>query len=421
MSRAFSYFAATLCALSLSSLHADEFVPTEEVIIQKEAPAAAAALPTAPLAPAVVPAVPKPVAKAAVPEAPFKPFTGKVTGKKVRIRAHADLESSIIKEVTKNDLISIIGERGDFWAVEPPAGTKAYVFRSFILDNVVEGNKVNVRLKPDLESPVIGHLSAGEKVNGTISNLNNKWLEIAAPSNTRFYIAKDFIENIGGLDVKMKHDKRKAAAFQLLDATSLLSKAELKKPYNEIDIEKFVHNYNTIVKDYADFSDYVTQAKEGLASLQEAYLQKKVAFLEMKTGKNKGAHHELMGEKGLAIDYDSPRHLESVSDRMRLWEPVEEALYLTWAHINGNRNIEEYYGEQKQHAVALTGILEPYQGGIKNKPGDFILRDKDIPVAYIYSTKVNLQELVGKRVTVLGTERPNNNFAFPAFFVLGTE
>ncbi|MEK7339256.1 MAG: hypothetical protein AABZ92_00910, partial [Verrucomicrobiota bacterium] len=55
---------------------------------------------------------------------------------------------------------------------------------------------------------------------------------------------------------------------------------------------------------------------------------------------------------------------------------------------------------------------------VKNKPGDFILRDKDIPLAYVYSTVVNLQDLVGKRVSLIATPRPNNNFAFPSYFVL---
>jgi uncharacterized protein YgiM (DUF1202 family) len=402
----------------MSCVFANETAPSEEVIAIPELSS-----PVSIPAPAVTPAplaAPKAVVKA-LPEAPFRPFTGKVKAKKVRVRVNPDLESSIVKEVAKNDLIAIVGEKGDFWAVEPLPGTKAYVFRSFILDNVVEGNRVNVRLKPDLEAPVIGHLGAGEKVSGIISSLNNKWLEIAPPSNTRFYIAKDFVENIGGPEVKVKIEKRKSAAKQLLEATDLLSKAELKKPYHEIDIERFVHSYQTVVKDYADFPDYVTTAKDALASIQETYLQKKISYLEAKAGKKGVAHDLIDSEKGLALENESLRAKEDPSDRMKMWEPIEEALYLTWAHINGDRNIDEYYNEQNVTSVAVSGIVETYAAPVKNKPGDFILRDKDTPVAYLYSTKVNLQNLVGKKVTLIGTPRPNNNFAFPAFYVLDSE
>jgi hypothetical protein len=58
---------------------------------------------------------------------------------------------------------------------------------------------------------------------------------------------------------------------------------------------------------------------------------------------------------------------------------------------------------------------------VKNKPGDFILRNKDIPVGYVYSTIVNLQSLVGKNVRLIAAPRPNNNFAFKAYYVLAAE
>jgi hypothetical protein len=34
---------------------------------------------------------------------------------------------------------------------------------------------------------------------------------------------------------------------------------------------------------------------------------------------------------------------------------------------------------------------------------------------------LNLQDFVGKKVTLVGTKRENNNFAFPAYFVLAVE
>ena len=106
---------------------------------------------------------------------------------------------------------------------------------------------------------------------------------------------------------------------------------------------------------------------------------------------------------------------------MKLWEPIEEALYLSWANINDNKAIRDYYDEQKLASVEIAGIVEPYNTPVKNKPGDFIIRDKDVPVAYVYSTQVNLQSLVGKQVKLIAAPRPNNNFAFPAYYILSAE
>ncbi|MDP4164853.1 MAG: hypothetical protein Q8898_17300, partial [Bacillota bacterium] len=172
---------------------------------------------------AVIPV--KPVAM----EQPFSPFTGKVKRTKVRLRANADLESPVVKELRKGELLIVNGKKGDFYAVEPPAGSKAYVFRSFVLDGVVEGNRVNVRFAPSLDAPIIAHLNSGDRIQGVISSLNNKWYEISPPSGTRFYVAKEFVESIGGPELKVQLDKRRNAAEQLLDAATLLTQVEMKK------------------------------------------------------------------------------------------------------------------------------------------------------------------------------------------------
>ncbi|MBS3904345.1 MAG: hypothetical protein KGZ39_03360 [Simkania sp.] len=357
-----------------------------------------------------------------VVEMAVNPFTGKIRAKKVRVRLNADLESRIIKELDKNDLVSVVGEKGDFYAVEAPMNMKAFIFRSFVLDNVVEGNHVNVRLYPDLESSVLGHLNSGDQVQGAICAENPKWLEIGVPPSVHFYVAKEFVENIGGPEVRIQMDKRKETVEQMLDNTAFLSKTELRKPFAEIDIERIQHTYKKVMNDYADLPEYVEQAHNALVGLQEDYLQKRIAFLEAKANQSDISNEAtLIREEIVAFDASDAVNESKPTDKMLLWEPIEEALYLNWAAIHEDHNMQEYYEEQKQMATCISGILEAYAAPVKNKPGDFILKDKDMPLAYIYSTKLNLQEMVGKKVTLLGVERPNNNFAFPAYFVIAQE
>ncbi len=197
------------------------------------------------------------------------------------MRLRPDLDSRIIKELNKNEFVTVIGEKGDFWAVQAPADTKAYIFRSFVLDNVVEGNRVNIRLEPSLDAPVIGHMNAGERMeNPTVSPINPKWFEITTPAQTKFYIAKEYMEYAGGPEVKQMMDRRAVTAEQLLDASSLLCKAELRKPFEEIDFERIVRGFTTIINDYTDFPELVEHAKESLATFQEAYLQKRITHLK---------------------------------------------------------------------------------------------------------------------------------------------
>lgn len=426
MSKFFTYFCASLCAYSASALHADapmesmpeampEFrsIETVQMPIEETAPAFIAPLIAEPQAEPKV--EPKKVVEKK-PEVSVNPFTGKVKGRKVRMRLRPDLDSRIIKELSKNELVTIIGEKGDFWAVQAPNDTKAYVFRSFVLDNVVEGNRVNVRLEPSLDAPVIAHLSSGDKIEEpSISPINPKWLEIAPPENTRFYIAKEYIEYAGGPEVKQQMDRKLDAAEQLLDASSLLSKAELRKSFEDVDFDRIAKGYNTVINDFSEFPDLVEQAKEALASFQEAYLQKRIAHLESQPAEQFAAASDKNSSS------EQFENISMITDRMKMWEPMEEALYLSWANINDNKTQANYYEEQKLAAVEISGIVEPYTSPVKAKPGDFILRDKDVPVGYVYSTQVNLQSLVGKQVKLVAAPRPNNNFAFPAYYVLSVE
>lgn len=359
-----------------------------------------------------------------------KNFTGKTLGSHVRIRTSADTESTIVRELQKDELVVVLGEQGDFYEIAPPADTKAFVFRSFILDNFVEGNHVNVRLSPDLEAPVIAHLNTGDKVQGKISEKNSKWLEIAPPTSTRFYVAKEFIEYAGGADLKEIQDKRKKDLDKALEAAFYAGDSEMRKPYQEMDFERVASKFKTLMQDYQDFPASVEKAGTKLASLQETYLQKKLEYLEAKThqfssetdensesmisGLSNLDHSLSVGkkEKGLIASSSSSEH-----ERMKIWETFEEALFSSWNAMHYAKSMDDFYEDQKDHAVTITGTIELYDDPVKNKPGSHMVKFRDLPVCYIYSTAVNLDSYVGKKVNMTVAPRPNNNFAFPAYFV----
>ena len=419
MSKLFKTLCASFCTYSAITLFAD--APIENLEGANFEPPVTSAeviqMPieeSTPVATPVIAAEPKITPKKVqkTPEVSVNPFTGKIKGRKVRLRLRPDLDSRIIKELNKNELVTVIGEKGDFWAVQAPSGTKAYIFRSFVLDDIVEGNHVNVRLEPSMDAPVISHMNSGDKIeNASISPVNSKWLEIAPPAQTRFYVAKEYIEYVGGPEVKAQMDRRASTAEQLIDAASLLSQAELRKPFEEIDFERIIRGFTTVITDYTDFPEFVEQAKESLATFQEAYLQKRISRLEASEQYASSPAGEAEERGAFAV----------ITDKMKLWEPIEEALYLSWANINDNKTRHDYYDEQKLTSVEISGIVEPYTTPVKNKPGDFLLRNKDVPVGYVYSTLVNLQDLVGRNVRLVATPRPNNNFAFPAYYVLAVE
>jgi hypothetical protein len=212
--------------------------------------------------------------------------------------------------------------------------------------------------------------------------------------------------------LKAHLDKRRNAAEQLIDAATLLSQVEMKKSYPQMDIDQIKHKYQAVMNDFNEFPDLVDKAKSAFTALQEEYTQRKIAFLEDKT------NGKISGDEG---HFSFTELALNPTDRMKMWEPVEESIYLGWASRNEDRSIEEFYADEKQNAVRITGFVEPYTAPVKNKPADHLVKNGDLPMAYVYSTQINLQEFAGKKVTLLVTPRSNNNFAFPAYFVLSVE
>ena len=364
----------------------------------------------------------------------FQAFTGKVTGNKVRLRSKSDLDSPIVRQLSKGNYLLIVGETHEFYAVEPPFDTKTYIFRSYVIDNIIEADRVNVRLHPDTESPIIGQLQKEQRVYGSTYAGDNKWLEISPPQNTRFYVAKEYISHAGDVEFLAKIQKRQEEATKLLNSAYFLTQAECKKPFNEMTTEDASAQFEAVVKGYSEFNELVQQAKDGLALLQDNYLQKKIAFLE-----TKGDIADYEKEKlfsNLAVDDTkddlrtnpkTPIRLQpnlwgrraraNLPTHMNVWIDKEKELFEAWSSYHQDKLIEDFYLEQKVNSQPISGIVEKYDHNIKNKPGNFFLKKDGNPTAFLYSTTINLEEYIGKEVDLLISYRENNHFAFPAFFV----
>lgn len=377
----------------------------------------------------------------------FQSFTGSVIGEKVRLRTQPALDSFVVKETGGGDLFAVLGEQEGYYKVAPPKGTKGYLFRTFVLDGAVEGERVNIRLYPDTEAPIIGRLNTGDKVKTTVCESNSKWLEMELPANCYFYIAKDYVEKKGPVELIASLEKKQHEANHFLASTFLSAQAEIQKPFAQIDLEAIRHKFAQVKEKFGDFPELVKRAQEADSILQEIYIQKKIAFLESKADqspthfKMDPSHIERLAALGMTIQsihtnqdmsligeaasqtvgFASTLATDEMTDKMLLWQPLEEAAYHLWVASHGESSLDEFYQKEFENATVLTGIVESYSRPVKNRPGDFLLRDENLPVAFLYSTKVNLQNWVGKKITLIAAPRPNNNFAFPAYFVLSAE
>jgi uncharacterized protein YgiM (DUF1202 family) len=364
------------------------------------------------------------------------PFTGKVTKNKVRLRMSPNLDSPIIKELNQGDLLLILGEEEEFYTIQAPDDLKGYVFRTYILDDVVEGNRVNIRLEPQTDSPVIGQLVGGEKVTGKVSSINNKWMEISLPENVRLYISKDYVKRIGDASYFTSLKNKQKELKEKLEQVSQQSENALKGDYPSINYQAIANEYQSIINGYTELDEEKTKVEGQLKDFKDAYAKKKIEYLEAHTGSIQDA--EKLKQEKISLENKMREqqkrlaqleqtvqinpNLSISAGTMPLWQPVEQELYLSWKEKNGDRSWKEFYKEQLMDSVTIKGTIEPYTRKVKNKPGDYLLiGGGKRPVAFLYSTQVNLQDYVGREVTLRVSSRPNNHFAFPAYFVLSIE
>lgn len=343
-------------------------------------------------------------------------FTGKILKNKVRMRLQPNLEGAILRELDANDMVVVEGESDDFYAVQPPPEVKGYVYRTYVLDGVVEGNHVNVRLEPDLSSPVIAQLNSGNRINGAVSARDKKWLEISLPQNTHFYVAKEYITKIGDASHMARLNKRRDELNQLMSSAIKNSQEELQKPFDQINLDPINKDLNKIVAQFSDFSEESAKAKEMLTTIQTAYLSKKIAYMEAQPKQTVTVieHRDNVSQ---------PPINGIITSKMSFWLPSEQKLYEEWTMHNQPMSMDDYYKKQAEDAITLKGIIEPYDRPIKNRPGDYLLTDSKthLPIAYLYSTQINLQENIGQEVSVKGVPRDNHHFAYPAYFILSFE
>lgn len=352
---------------------------------------------------------------------PFSAFTGKVVKNKVRLRLQPSLDSPIIRELNANDLVLVVGETEEFYAVAPPTDLKAYIFRTFVLDGIVEGNHVNVRLEPDLEAPVIAQLNSGDPVIGHVSPVDKKWIEMDPPSSARFYVSKEYLTKIGDPTLLTTLQRRQSDIDAILTSAAHNSQIELQKPIDQMKLDPIIQDLNRVVSYSNDFPEEAAKAKQLLSTIQDTYLRKKLADMEAKMAAAPVAMQNLSKttpEDNQDSDSD-PASLPN-SSKMAAWIAAEQHLYEAWAAHQATPSLEAFYQAQGQNTVTLQGILEPYSRAVKNKPGDFVLvnQTNHLPIAYLYSTRINLHDKVGYPVSIRGIPRDNHNFAFPAYFVL---
>ncbi|HVT80201.1 MAG TPA: SH3 domain-containing protein, partial [Phycisphaerae bacterium] len=171
------------------------------------ATAAAATLVPAATATAPLWTPPSTAAAASAPASPAEaaftqPFVGSVAGDRVYVRSGPDKNAYEIGQLTKNDLVYVVGAVKGWYQILPPNGSFCLIAKEYVeLDpgnatGTVKGDYINVRAGTAIyktrDSSVMTTLRKGTKLK--VLGSTDTYYQIAPPEKVYFYITPQYVK-----------------------------------------------------------------------------------------------------------------------------------------------------------------------------------------------------------------------------------
>ncbi len=133
---------------------------------------------------------------------PLIPGPASVAGSNVNVRGQARLRSEIVMRITKGQEVTVVEEivRNDSADDEPsawakillPAGATVWAHSSYLSNNVVAANALNLRSGPGENYSILGRVSRGTEVK-TVST-KESWTQIEAPAGAYGFVASQYLK-----------------------------------------------------------------------------------------------------------------------------------------------------------------------------------------------------------------------------------
>ncbi|MEG0287192.1 MAG: hypothetical protein RR599_00765 [Victivallaceae bacterium] len=358
----------------------------------------------------------------------FVAFTGMVKKDKVRLRISPHTNGFIVRELPQGEFLSVIGETGDFYIVKPHDIVSGYIFKAFTSNSSVDGEKVNIRLFPDISSPILTKLNKGTTIKEKALTPCGKWIEIRLPEECKFYVSKDYIEHKGSIELYDRIEKQKNIAMDLIDKAVSFSLTELDKPLEQINLETIYHKISLAKgAEFVDIPGISDRIEQVLNDIQTSYLRKKEEEKSIANSINESLLKERPTSESNLSKHIRRKQQRLDSETIKTHEMQENNLFELWTAVQGlsisETSIEKFYErELEAKGCVLKGTIERYSYVVANAPGEFIVKnEKGHTTAFLYSTNEDLSKWSGKNVKMVAVPRNNHFFAFPAYFIHSVE
>jgi len=156
-------------------------------------------------------------------------FVGEVNSDSINIRSDSTVNSEVVCKINKKECVDVISESYDWYKIRLPQNAPSFIKKDFvdISDDktaTVSKDNVNVRLRPDTASAILGKIDRDEAVN--ILEDRGGWYKIE-PINSSFgWIRKNFVNKIDEEKIKLakkaKKDEREATTDKSISVEGII-------------------------------------------------------------------------------------------------------------------------------------------------------------------------------------------------------
>ncbi len=125
---------------------------------------------------------------------------GEVIKDRINVRADSTITAQTICMLKKGETVEIAGEKFDWYSIILPKDFTAYLSKHYVdviaaKRGKINATRVNLRLKPSLEAPLVGTVEENSLV--TIVGKNGDWYQVKAYPYARGWVNKHFIASHG--------------------------------------------------------------------------------------------------------------------------------------------------------------------------------------------------------------------------------
>ena len=178
-------------------------------------------------------------------------FIGEVNSDDINLRSDSTTNSQIIFKLNRGENIEVLGQLYDWYKVKLPSNAPSFIKREMV--SMIEGktdeakvikDAVNVRLKPNISSPILGKLKQDDLIK--IVGQEEDWYKIEPVKNSFGWIHKSLINKTEKKAVKQaKKEEKEEPALQ--PNTQITVEGLLKpKIFTRVASHKIVDNKNKV-------------------------------------------------------------------------------------------------------------------------------------------------------------------------------